>query len=42
MTMLDRFLGHDLATNRALLQLCQDLTDEQMACVFDVGWGTLR
>jgi uncharacterized damage-inducible protein DinB len=42
MNMLDRFLGHDLAATREMLQLCLSLTDEQMDCVFDAGWGTLR
>jgi uncharacterized damage-inducible protein DinB len=42
MNMLDRFLGHDLATTRELLTLCLSLTDEQMDCVFDAGWGSLR
>ena len=37
MNLLDRFLGHDLATTRALLQRCLDLTDDQMDQLFDVG-----
>ena len=41
MNMLDRLLGHDLDTTRELLQLCLDLSDEQMDRVFDAGWGTL-
>lgn len=42
MNMLDRFLGHDLATTRELLHLCLNLSDEEMDRVFDAGWGTLR
>jgi uncharacterized damage-inducible protein DinB len=42
MDMLDRFLGHDLATNREFLTICLDLTDEQMDREFDAGWRTLR
>ncbi len=42
MNLLDRLLGHDLATTRELLILCQNLTDEQMDREFDVGWRTLR
>ena len=42
MNLLDRLLGHDLATTRDLLRRCLDLTDEQMDRQFDVGWGTLR
>jgi uncharacterized damage-inducible protein DinB len=42
MNMLDRFLGHDLATTREFLHICLNLTDEQMDQVFDAGWGTLR
>lgn len=42
MNMLDRFLEHDLAATRTLLQLCLDLTEAQMDQVFDAGWGTLR
>lgn len=42
MTLLDRLLGHDLATTRDLLRRCRDLTDDQMDQRFDVGWETLR
>jgi uncharacterized damage-inducible protein DinB len=42
MNMLERLLGHDQAATRELLQLCLDLTDEQMDRVFDAGWRTLR
>jgi len=42
MNMLERFLGHDLATTRELLHLCLDLTDEEMDRDFDAGWRTLR
>lgn len=40
--LLDRLLGHDLATTRELLQLCQDLTDAQLDRPVDAGWGTVR
>jgi uncharacterized damage-inducible protein DinB len=42
MNMLDRLLGHDLATTRELLQRCFELTDEQLDRDFDAGWRTLR
>jgi uncharacterized damage-inducible protein DinB len=42
MNMLDRLLGHDLATTRELLHLCLNLTDDEMDRVFDAGWETLR
>jgi uncharacterized damage-inducible protein DinB len=42
MNILDRLLGHDLDTTRELLQLCLDLSDEQLDREFDAGWGTLR
>ena len=42
MNMLERLLGHDLATTRELLLLCQGLTDEQMDRDIDAGWRTLR
>lgn len=42
MTILDRLLGHDLATTRDLLEHCLDLTDEELDSEFDVGWETLR
>ncbi|MEO8606352.1 MAG: DinB family protein [Chloroflexota bacterium] len=42
MNLLDRLLGHDLATTRELLGLCLPLTDEQMDGDMDAGWRTLR
>lgn len=42
MNMLDRFLGHDLAASRELLEICLTLSDADMDRVFDAGWGTLR
>lgn len=42
MNMLERLLGHDLATNRELLEICAQLTDEQMDRDIDAGWRTLR
>lgn len=42
MNMLERLLGHDLATTRELLLLCLKLTDEQMDRDVDAGWRTLR
>jgi len=42
MNMLDRLLGHDLAATQEILQLCLDLSDEDMDRDFDVGWRTLR
>jgi uncharacterized damage-inducible protein DinB len=42
MNMLERFLGHDLATTHELLHLCLDLTDEQMDREVDAGGGSLR
>ncbi len=42
MNMLERFLGHDLAANRELLEICLTLSDADMDHVFDAGWGTLR
>src|SRR5689334_21856858 len=42
MNMLERFLGHDLATTRAMLEICLTLTDAQMDQEFDAGWRTLR
>ncbi len=42
MTLLDRLLGHDLATTRELLSLCLNLTDAELDRTVDAGWGTLR
>lgn len=42
MDLLDRLLGHDAWTTRALLALCADLTDEQLDLEFDIGLRTLR
>jgi uncharacterized damage-inducible protein DinB len=42
MNLLDRLLGHDLATTCELLRLCLKLTDEQMDRDIDAGWRTLR
>lgn len=42
MNLLDRLLGHDLATTRELLVRSLELSDEQMDREFDVGWRTLR
>jgi uncharacterized damage-inducible protein DinB len=42
MDMLDRFLGHDLATTRQLLRLCLTLSDEEMDRAFDAGPGSIR
>ena len=42
MDLLDRLLGHDEATTKALLTACAALPDEDMDRVFDVGWGSLR
>jgi uncharacterized damage-inducible protein DinB len=42
MNLLDRLLGHDLATTRELLQLCLNLTDAELDRAVDAGWGTLR
>jgi uncharacterized damage-inducible protein DinB len=42
MNLLDRLLGHDLATTRELLQLCLELPDEDMDRDIDAGWRTLR
>lgn len=42
MDMLERLLGHDLATTHELLHKCLDLTDEEMDREFDAGAGTLR
>jgi uncharacterized damage-inducible protein DinB len=42
MDLLDRLLGHDAATTRECLQLCQYLTDEEWDREFDIGWRTLR
>lgn len=42
MTMLERFLGHDLDSSRELLELCLKLSDEQLDRRMDAGWGSLR
>lgn len=42
MKMLERLLGHDLASTRELLLICLSLSDEQMDREFDIGWRTLR
>jgi len=42
MDLLDRLLGHDEATTKALLTACLALPDEDMDRAFDVGWGSLR
>ena len=42
MNLLDRLLGHDLATTEALLRLCSELLAELMDTPVDAGWGTLR
>ena len=42
MNILDRLLGHDLASTRELLLICLELPDEDMDREFDAGWGTLR
>lgn len=42
MDLLDRLLGHDAWTTRQLLLLSQDLSDEELDRVFDIGHGTLR
>jgi uncharacterized damage-inducible protein DinB len=42
MNLLDRLLGHDLATTEALLRLSSELPEEKMDTPVDAGWGTLR
>ena len=42
MDLLDRFLGHDIDTTRQMLELCRDLTDEQLDRRFAIGHGSLR
>ena len=42
MNMLERFLGHDLATTRELLQRCLALSDDEMDQMVDAGHGSLR
>src|SRR5689334_17374003 len=42
MNLLDRLLGHDLATTRELLQRCLELPNEVMDRDVDAGWRTLR
>jgi len=42
MTILDRLLAHDAWTTRQLLLRCQELSDEQLDRVFDIGDRSLR
>ena len=42
MDLLDRLLGHDAWTTRRILDLCSDLTDEELDRDFDIGHRTLR
>lgn len=42
MDLLDRLLEHDAWTTRQLLQLCAELTDEQLDRQFDIGHRTVR
>ena len=42
MDLLDRFLGHDAATTRDLLELSRGLTDEQLDRPLGIDHGTLR
>lgn len=42
MDLLDRLLGHDVWTTRQLLQLCEELTDEQLNRPFDIAHRTVR
>lgn len=42
MDILDRLLGHDAATTRELLLLCDGLSDAQLDHDFEFGQGTLR
>jgi uncharacterized damage-inducible protein DinB len=42
MDLLDRLLGHDVWTTRVLLDLCHQLTDEQLDRDFDIAHRTVR
>lgn len=42
MDLLDRLLAHDDWATTQLLELCRDLTDEQLDQPFDIGHRTLR
>jgi len=42
MDLLDRLLQHDAWTTRELLNVCRDLTDEQLNRPFDIGHRTVR
>lgn len=42
MDLLDRFLGHDVATTREVLALCRPLTDDQLDRSLGIDHGTLR
>lgn len=42
MDLLDRILEHDHWATAHLLELCRDLTDEQLDQPFDIGHRTLR
>lgn len=42
MDLLDRLLGHDAWTTKGLLDICANLSDEQLDREFDIGFRTLR
>lgn len=42
MNMLERLLAHDLAATQDILNLCLDLSEDDMDREFDVGWQSLR
>lgn len=42
MDLLDRMLGHDRWTTSRILEMCRDLSDEQLDQPFDIGLETLR
>ena len=42
MELLDRLLGHDEWTTERCLELCRDLTEDQLDQPFDIGHRTLR
>lgn len=42
MDLLDRLLDHDRWASTTLLELCGDLTDEQLDRPFDIGHKTIR
>ena len=42
MDLLDRLLGHDAGTTKALLDRCSELSDEQLDREFDIGPRTVR